>query len=117
MLKRDEFWRYCGRAEASAKIRSARAKVPYAIDRYFIDQLLVDQKWLCAISKIPLTTPGSNEKYHKNPFSPSLDRIVPQRGYVPGNLRIVCTLVNFAMNEWGYDDFKRIMVAIQEAEH
>ncbi len=35
------------------------------------------------------------------PFMPSIDRIDSRSGYEAPNCRIVCTLVNYAMNVWG----------------
>ena len=29
-------------------------------------------------------------------YAPSLDRIIPELGYVPGNVRVVCHIVNVA---------------------
>jgi hypothetical protein len=46
----------------------------------------------------------------RNPFTPSLDRIAPSLGYVPGNVRVVCWAVNAMVGEWGDD------VAAQVAE-
>ena len=33
--------------------------------------------------------------------SPSLDQIVAGKGYIPGNVRVVCRAMNFAMGTWG----------------
>jgi hypothetical protein len=46
----------------------------------------------------------------RGPFVPSLDRIVPKRGYVPGNVRVVCLAFNTMVGDWGDD------VAAQVAE-
>ncbi len=35
--------------------------------------------------------------------APSLDRIIPAHGYVPGNIRVICRAMNCAMQEWGED--------------
>jgi hypothetical protein len=36
----------------------------------------------------------------KRPYAPNLDRIDPRHGYEPDNVRVVCAIVNFAMNAW-----------------
>jgi hypothetical protein len=36
-------------------------------------------------------------------YAPSLDRIDSDKGYVPGNVRIVCFLLNVGMNQFGFD--------------
>lgn len=98
------FGRYCVRAAYNAKERVKGKGIPFEIDYHFIDRLLVDQKWCCAVSGVDLTPPGDYEKKrHRDPFGPSLDRIQPALGYVPGNLRVVSNIVNLAMNEWGLE--------------
>lgn len=39
----------------------------------------------------------------RSPFSPSIDRISPSLGYVPGNVRVVCWAVNSMVGDWGDD--------------
>ena len=123
---RARFWRYCVRTFCEARARSAKKDIPFSIDANFIDQLLVDQEWRCAVSGMPLNPPGSagwvddvplggtKRKLQKDPFGPSLDRIVPSVGYVPGNLRIVSNMVNAAIGEWGLDNFLKVSVAMAE---
>jgi hypothetical protein len=42
------------------------------------------------------------------PYMPSIDRIDSRRGYEKANCRIVCTLVNYAMNMWGEEPLLRV---------
>jgi hypothetical protein len=74
---------------------------PCDIDARTIDELLVDQKWRCAISGVALTRPATV----RDPFGPSLDRIIPSLGYTRGNVRVICNMVNFAMSNWGEEAF------------
>jgi hypothetical protein len=46
-----------------------------------------------------------------NPFAPSIDRINPSIGYTKDNIRLVCASVNFALNEFGEDIFRKICKA------
>lgn len=41
--------------------------------------------------------------------SPSLDRIEPAAGYVPGNVRVICHALNAALGDWGEDALAPIM--------
>lgn len=109
---RGQFWRYCQRTVHLSAARAERKGVPHAIDAHDIDRLLVDQSWRCAVSGIPLVAPEGRP----GPFTPSLDRIVPSLGYVPGNVRIVCNLVNVAMNKWGEEPLRVLLTAIHAAE-
>ena len=103
MDKRAAFWKYCIQTAGGARSRARAKGVPFSIDSNFIDRMLVDQRWCCAISQIPFSPP--RRRAGKDPFSPSLDRIIPSLGYVPGNLRVVCNLVNSAMMDWGLEAF------------
>lgn len=51
-------------------------------------------------------------EWHKNPLSPSLDRIERGAGYSVSNVRVVCTSVNIAINEWGLPHFLKICQAV-----
>ena len=107
---RGAFWGYCRRAVNGARMRSKAKGIPFDLDIYAIDCLLVDQGWRCAITGIPLVAPNGSQE----PYGPSLDRIVPKLGYVPGNVRIVCNIANTAMNSWGLDAHMK-MVALLKA--
>lgn len=36
-----------------------------------------------------------------HPFAPSIDRVKPELGYTPENCRVICWILNAAMNNWG----------------
>lgn len=56
-------------------------------------------KKCCALSGIPFTT-ANVEGNRRRPFFPSLDRIDFSKGYEPGNVRLVCVLVNIARADY-----------------
>ncbi|HXI41515.1 MAG TPA: hypothetical protein VNH83_16145, partial [Bryobacteraceae bacterium] len=110
--ERQAFWRYCVQTKNAARERSRTKNVPCNIDDHLIDRLLVDQNWRCAVSGIPLKAPrGYRDGYRKDPFGPSLDRIVPALGYVDGNVRVVCNIVNSAMR-WGLESLLELLNAM-----
>jgi hypothetical protein len=45
----------------------------------------------------------------KRPYAPSLDRIDSTSGYTGDNIRLVCQVVNFALNSYGEDVFTEIV--------
>ena len=112
--ERAEFWKYCIRASNQAILRSRLKGLPCSIDAYHLDQLLVDQRHACALSGIRLITTPAGQK--RGPFGPSLDRIVPAHGYVPGNVRIVCNMVNLAMSNWGESALMILLEAFRDRE-
>ncbi len=113
---RGDFWLYCVRTAGASRARATRKKVPHSIDAYAIDELFVDQKWRCAVSGVELNPPKTATGFRVDPLGPSLDRIIPHLGYVPGNLRIVSNIVNIAMNEWGLEKLMEAIAAIALAQ-
>lgn len=116
-LGRAAFWKYCVCAESATRHRAAKLGVEHAIDNYFIDGLFVDQQWRCAVSGIIFTPPGRGAATFREPFAPSLDRIDCNGGYVPGNLRLVCNIVNYAINEWGMEPLMKLSAALEANRH
>jgi hypothetical protein len=61
-----------------------------------------DQGGRCLLSGIPFSPePFFNDSLVTRPFAPSLDRLNGAWGYQRDNVRLVCTIANFAMNRWG----------------
>jgi hypothetical protein len=55
----------------------------------------------CAISGLPFGLQIVGDGQAKRPFAPSLDRIDRHKPYQSGNVRLVVSIANFAMNAWG----------------
>jgi hypothetical protein len=66
-----------------AKARAAKKNLPFNIE---VEDVLIPD--ICPIMKEPITPVGSG------PFSASLDRIVPELGYIKGNIRVISLLAN-----------------------
>jgi len=74
----------------NARNRAKRLRVPCTLTVADVRGLLAPMR--CTATGLPLTrnTGGG----HSDALSPSLDRIVPALGYVPGNVRLVCHRFN-----------------------
>lgn len=107
-VNRERLWRYCKRVAGQSAHRARRLGVPHNITAHYIDELIVQQLFHCAVSGLHLDMAGNA----RGPFSPSLDRVVPAHGYVEGNVRIVCEIVNAAMNCWGIEPLERLVEAM-----
>lgn len=82
------------------KQHSSRKGIPFEITLGEIIQMADDQGWTCAVTGMPFEWEKS-EEFRRNPMRPSIDRIQPALGYVPGNVRIITVVANTALNEYG----------------
>ena len=94
---------------SNARLRAKKKGVPFDFSRDDLKAALSRQGWKCALSGLDLRFdgPGSDRR-----LVPSMDRIVPAKGYVRGNVRIVCHAVNIARHEWGDAGFLEICRAV-----
>jgi hypothetical protein len=86
-----------------ARYRNKKKGVPFTITISDLREAAARCKGRCEVTGHPLEASG--------PFRPSLDRIEPGRGYVPGNVRIVCLITNTAMLHYGEAAFAEIAEA------
>lgn len=80
------------------------------LDIEFLMQLYNKQNGECALTKIPMVCVNTSS-YRTDPFMISIDRINSNIEHVKSNTRLVCVSVNFALNEWGEDNFHKISKA------
>ncbi len=87
----------------NAKKRAKKFNVPLNIDSNYIKSLFPENK-LCPILQIPLDYSG-----HDRNRTPSLDRLIPSRGYTEGNINIISKIANTLKNNC-YDSsvFRRL---------
>lgn len=67
-------------------------------------RMFYEQNGMCAISGIPMTVASEGSKTH--PHNVSIDRIDSARGYVPGNVHLVCYQVNIMKMEMTVDQLR-----------
>jgi hypothetical protein len=60
---------------------------------------------VCEMSGLPF----EKGKGTHGPFSASIDRIVPAKGYVYSNIRIICYGLNCAFNDWGEETLFKLV--------
>lgn len=85
----------------SSKNGAKRRGIEYAIEKETLFMLFNFQGWKCIRTGIDfdLRTDMGNL-----PFGPSVDRIDSSKGYVLGNIQLVCNIYNYAKNIWSDDD-------------
>lgn len=94
----------------SAKKRAEKRGIPYDLDREWLLSQYKNQNGTCKLSGLELDFSFNAIKGRKfNPLSPSLDRIDSTKGYTKNNVRLICTAMNLALNNFGEDLFKKVI--------
>jgi hypothetical protein len=86
----------------AARDRATAKGLPFTIDMEWLLARYDEQLGCCALTGIILRfeVNESGQRFHQ-PYSPSLDQIIPGGGYTPDNTRLVCVVVNLALNRFG----------------
>lgn len=92
--------------------RSKKLGVPYDLHEHRAELEKRLTKMTCEITGIALAYQKDDARLWN---SPSLDRIVPEEGYVYSNVRIVAFGVNTLLGNWGEDDAYRIAKSFTDA--
>ena len=108
----DAFSEWSRQAIIEARKRAKRKGNSCTIDRGFVLGLIQEAGGCCQLTGIPFDL--SDCEHFRRPFAPSIDRIDSNRGYDPDNVRIVCVMLNLAMNQFGEDNFAKIAEAYIE---
>lgn len=93
----------------NAKARARKENLEFDVTRQQILEWLT--VGLCQITGIPFVfSPGS--RIRQLPFTPTLDRRNPAKGYIFGNVRLVCWMYNAAKGSGTDDDVLRFARAL-----
>ncbi len=99
-------------AAALFKRASARAKkkgLPFEITREWVNAGI--EAGVCQLTNEPFYF--GPDKFHS--LQPSLDRIDSSLGYVPGNVRMICLILNLAKNSMSDDKFRELLPRLADA--
>lgn len=94
---------------STAKKRAAKSGKEFELTIEWAVERFEAQSGVCLLTRIPfvLERGGYNERFH-HPYAPSLDRIDSGGGYTIANTRLVCTIVNLALNRFGDEALRRM---------
>lgn len=95
----------------NARGRSRQSGIAFDLRRSDVEQILVAQDFKCAVSGLAFSF-GKHESATRRAFTPSIDRINNAMGYTPGNIRIVCTIANYALGQWGDASLLKLAIGI-----
>lgn len=101
-------------AMSRAKTRSKKKNVPFDLTTADLFDLLERQDYRCGVSRVRFEVKrfalGA-----RCPNNISIHRINPAKGYVSGNIRLVTTIVNIAISDFGEAEFLKMCRAVTTA--
>ena len=95
---------YLSKMLSRAKQRAKKAEVPFELS---VHDIQIPEK--CPVLGIPLVFGNSQGRPQPEDTSPSLDRIVPELGYVPGNVAVISTRANRVKNDSTLDELRMLV--------
>jgi hypothetical protein len=96
------------RCKSRAKIKG----IPFDLDIYFEELSVRCSKLRCEISGVDLLPYGTG---NQSINSMSIDRIIPEKGYVYSNIRIISFALNTAYGSWGKEAFEELFRKTKQA--
>lgn len=92
-----------------AKARARAKSLPFDIDQEHLIWLWEQTDGICRLTgqKFDLTKWGG--KGQVNPRAPSVDRIIPSKGYVKGNVRLITYHMNVSLSDFGTKEFETLI--------
>ena len=86
-----------------ARTRAVKDGIPCTIDRFWVEAQI--NTGLCAVTGIPFSFERDGRGHgYRNPFVPSLDQILPGKGYTPENTQVVVWTYNAAKGAASHED-------------
>jgi len=97
----------------SAKSHAKKKKVPFNIDKDYLETLWIGCGGYCPVTGIKLESDAGTIQ-NRNPRGASLDRIIPSKGYAKGNVRIVSSFYNNAKHSYSDAETLNFMKLVVE---
>jgi hypothetical protein len=106
-----------GKSFSNAKSRAVKDNLPFNLTAEYLKSIKTDN---CPVFNIPLTWDRIGKGYKNNNNAPSLDRIIPEYGYIIGNVVYISKLANeikssatevelYAVADWLHKERKRVL--------
>mgnify|MGYP003628321334 FL=1 len=102
---------HIGKMQESARARAKKKNLPYDLPRSYLRKIMTDT---CPVLKIKFELNKKNQKWgkgkNKNNWenSPSIDRIVPAKGYTKDNVIIVSLMANLIKSQATPDQILKV---------
>jgi hypothetical protein len=93
---------------AAARNRAKSKQLPFNLDAEYLIALWIVNEGCCSVSGRAFNLQPYGKFGQVNPDAPSVDRILPEKGYVKGNVRLITYHTNVALSEFGLECFKKL---------
>lgn len=94
------------------KHRSKKNSVEYSISKEFVIDLFNKQDGKCSKTGIKFELNNCDQSGGKSPWSPSIDRKDPNKGYTKDNVQLVCLMYNLCKGVWTDNEVKKFVRSI-----
>lgn len=101
--------RYYAKTKVKQMVRAAKWRAGLTGTPFDLTEHDVQIPLFCPVLGMPIEQSSGRQK----PNSPSLDRIVPERGYVKGNVRVISSRANTLKRDGTLDEFRAIVAYME----
>lgn len=95
---------------SGAKTRSAKKGLDFDITREWLSDRL--ERGVCEVTGLALELDGGKLNGGYRPYTPSLDRTDPTKGYTMDNTKVVCWIYNAAKGSGSHEDVLNLVEAL-----
>ena len=103
----------CQALLSGAKNRSKTKNLSFDLDHEYLYNLWLEQDGRCQVTNEEFDLRRPEEGFSCRWNAPSLDRINPSKGYIKGNVRLVCYQINAAIGEFGLEHFLELCKKVE----
>ena len=96
-----------------ARKRARDRDVPFNLTEEYLESIWTG---VCPVFQVRLNLPGQGEGHHRTTATPSLDRLIPDKGYVPGNVIWISMRANQMKNDGTSEELFRVAEWLQQTE-
>ena len=97
-----------------AKKRAKKHNIPFNIDAMYVKFLYHRNNARCVLTNRPFSNHKANGDWRCKSDDFSIDQIIPGKGYIKGNIRLVTHQVNNALSDYPDDMFDSMVCARYE---
>jgi|688.fasta_scaffold738513_1 hypothetical protein len=94
------------------KKRAIKKGVPFDLDAAYLSEIM-PKDMICPVMKVPMTR-NTGKKIGKNRFAPSLDKLIPEKGYVKGNVIVVSDIANRIKSDATIEELEKTYLFYRE---